>query len=97
MKRHKFFLPKKYLKNNHTPLKGLALNYVKNNTLINYNSRQICISKFGFRFNNLSLNKLKIFCIFSGKSRFVMKKFRISRICIKESLNSGYMVGFYKS
>lgn len=97
MKRHKFFLPKKYLKSTDMFLKALALNYVKNNTLINHNSRQKCISKFSFRFNNLSLNKLKIFCIFSGKSRSVMKKFRISRICIKESLNSGYMVGFYKS
>lgn len=78
-------------------LSGTAVNYIKNNTLIGYRSRQNCISKFSFKFNNLSLHKLKIFCIFSGKSRFVMKKFKISRICIKEKLNNGYMVGFYKS
>lgn len=90
-------MPKKYLKNTRMSLRGTLLNYIKNNTLINYRSRQKCISRFGFKFNSLSLHKLKIFCIFSGKSRFVMKKFKISRICIKENLNSGYMVGFYKS
>lgn len=97
MKRHKFFLPKKYLKNVDMLLRGAAVNYVKSNTLVNYNSRQKCLSKFSFKFNNLNLYKLKIFCILSGKSRYVMKKFKISRICIKESLNYGYMVGFYKS
>lgn len=97
MKRHKFFLPKKYLKNTCMSLKATALNYLKNNTLINHKTRQNCISKFTFKFERLSLQKLKIFCIFSGKPRSVMKKFKISRISIKESLNGGHMVGFYKS
>ncbi len=78
-------------------LRKAALNYVKSNTLINYKTRQNCISIFTFKFKTLSLQKLKIFCIFSGKSRSVMKKFKISRISIKENLNCGYMVGFYKS
>jgi ribosomal protein S14 len=97
MKRHKFFLPKKYLKSACASLNKIAVNYVKSNTLINYKSRQNCISKFSFRFNNLSLQKLKIFCVLTGKTRFIMRKFKISRICIKENLNYGYMVGFYKS
>lgn len=97
MKRHKFLLPKKYLKNTRQSLHKIVLNYIKDNTLVNYRSRQSCISKFSFHFDNLSLQKLKIFCIFTGKTRFVMKKFKISRICIKENLNYGYLVGFYKS
>jgi hypothetical protein len=40
MKRHKFFLPKKYLKSACASLNKIAVNYVKSNTLINYKSRQ---------------------------------------------------------
>ena len=60
------------------------------------NIRQYTISILYDKYRLLNLNKLKLFCLITGRTRFVLKYFKLSRMSIKENLTQGYGVGFYK-
>ncbi len=46
---------------------------------------------------NSSLCRIKNRCIRTGRSHSIYKKFKISRLCFRESASQGLLAGIYKS
>lgn len=97
MKKHKY----RYTSNHYRglirkELKKNALKYLRFNTLLNKKLRQKSYMLLVINFGFLNLNKLKIFCLLTGRTRYVLKKFKISRLAFKKVINLGYNCGYYK-
>lgn len=55
-------------------------------------------NKLVFKFlRSNSLNKIVNYCVISGRSRGVLKNFKISRIVLREYAMKGFIIGLYKS
>jgi hypothetical protein len=97
MKRHKYYYKKKieeFIKNN-TQRKVLIS--LKNNSLLNYHLRQHIISKLHIKYKFNNFNRLKIFCLVTGKTRSVMGRFKINKMVVLEDISEGMFAGFYKN
>ena len=98
MKKHIFFYKlktKKIVKNNN--LDRYPLMYLKNNRTINYHLRQHVINILSDKYRVHNYNKLKMFCLFTGRTKSIMKIFKISRMCIIENMSLGFITGFFKN
>lgn len=79
------------------------IKYVISNTLLKDNYLDKVISlKYLFRhsekaFKNSSITKIKNKCLISGRNRSVLKKFRLSRMFLKNLGVSGYINGLRKA
>ena len=50
-----------------------------------------------YRYNQFfNLNKLKKYCIVTGRLRFIINKHKFSRIIFREYTAKGYIAGYYK-
>lgn len=72
-------------------LKSLFL-YIKNTTI------QLIIQKYFLLFFSINFYKttIKNFCVFSGRSRSIYKKFKVSRIIFKQLGEKGLFFGLQK-
>jgi ribosomal protein S14 len=66
-----------------------------------FKSNILCFSLLKSNFISKSYNNFKThiknFCIISGRSRAIHKKFKISRIVLRELSNKGYFFGLKKA
>ena len=97
MNRHKYYYKRKieqFIKNN---IHRRVLVSLKNNSLLNYYLRQHITQKLHkkYKFNNF--NRLKIFCLLTGKTRSVMSRFKVNKMVVLEDVSEGMFVGFYKN
>ena len=88
----------KYYKNE---LNIIALKYLINNPVLLLNNN--FINKFMLKdsFTNFlkknSLNKIVNYCVLTGRSRGVLRKFKMSRLKFKELASKGWISGFIHS
>ena len=72
------------------------LGIFKNSFKINNTIRQSVMIK-SFKINkNFNLSKLKKYCIFSGRLRFVIKNQKVSRMFFRELVSQGLIAGVFK-
>jgi ribosomal protein S14 len=86
---------KKTIKNNN--LDRYPIIYLKNNKIINYSLRQYILNILYIKYSINNYNRLKMFCLFTGKNKSIMKLFKISKMCIIENMSQGFITGFYKN
>lgn len=96
MKKHKFRYAKFTRLLLNTELKKNVFKFIKYNVCFNSKLRQKVYLLLTVNFKNNNFNKSKLFCLMTGRTRYVLKKFRISRLTIKKFTNSGYNTGYYK-
>lgn len=80
---------KKYFK-----LKYLAI--FKNSFKINNTLRQSTMIKSYNINKDFNLSKLKKYCIFSGRLRFIIKNQKVSRMFFRELVSKGLITGIFK-
>jgi ribosomal protein S14 len=100
MKRHKFYFKKKILnicKKDNYIHNWHILRFLKNTEICNFYLRQYIITKLDCKYRLNNFNKLKIFCLITGKTQGVMKKFKLSRMSLIENLTKGSITGFFKN
>lgn len=96
MKKHKYRYHKYFNKLIKKELKKNVLKYLRFNTMINTKIRQKGYILLVINFNFFNFNKLKIFCLLTGRTHYVLKKFKISRLAFKKIINLGYNCGYYR-
>jgi len=60
-------------------------------------SKNLTYFHFRGRFKNNFLTKIKNYCILTGNHRSVNSKLKISHINISRQIDSGSLIGFYRS
>lgn len=96
MKKHIYFYrdKTKICVYNYFRLKNMRL--LKKNFKFNNTLRQRIIIK-NFRINSkFNLNKLKKYCILTGRLRFIIKNKKYSRMVLRELTSKGYIFGMFK-
>lgn len=79
--------------------KFFKLKYYKifKNSFNSKNSIRQSIMIKAFKTNkNFNLNKLKKYCIFSGRMRFIIKNQKVSRMFFRELVSKGSISGIFK-
>jgi hypothetical protein len=97
MKRHKYYYRKKieqFIKNS---TQRRVLVSLKNNSLLNYHLRQYITNKLNCKYKSNNFNRLKIFCLVTGKTRSVMSSFKVNKMVVLEDISEGMFSGFYKN
>lgn len=97
MKRHKYFFPKYYIKVYRNYFNKILFSYLKNNVSMNNHIRQKVFLNIMLINNKYNLNKLQTFCIFTGRIKFTLTKFKVSRMIFKKQMSSGFYSGIYKA
>lgn len=92
--KYKFYLNYKFLIK--SELKKNVLNFLKKNFLLNLKIRQKSTLLLNKNFKKNNKNKIKLFCLFTGRTKFVLKKIKISRLFFKKYSNRGYQIGIFK-
>ena len=96
MKKHKFYYRDKTKKCVKYYIKLKIINIIKKNYKLNKTIRQkIMIKSFNLN-KNFNLNKLKKYCYFTGRLRFIINKNKVSRVTMRELVSNGYFSGFFK-
>jgi ribosomal protein S14 len=73
------------------------LRFIKNNENCNFYLRQYIITKLDYKYKLENFNKLKLFCLVTGKTHGIMSDFKLSRMTLIENLSVGFITGFYKN
>jgi ribosomal protein S14 len=100
MRRHKFYFENKIneINKKKSYIYGwYSLKFIKNNEIINFYTRQYITTKLHYKYRLYNLNKLKLFCVVTGRTKGVMKNFKLSRMSFIESVGRGEITGFYKN
>jgi len=97
MKKHKFY----YRDRINYSLKNffilILLKSMRNNVLFTKSFRQRCANSL-INFNNFfNINKLKKFCILTGRLRFVINQTKFSRMIFRELTSRGILFGVMKN
>lgn len=97
MKKHKYRYYRFYKILFLREIKKNSLKYLRLNTFFNLELRQKALIILNMHFNFKNYNKLKLFCLLTGRTRYVLKKFKISRLAFKKIINLGYNCGYFRS
>lgn len=83
MKKHRYYFTKvyKYLINNE--IKRNVLKFLKFNTTLALEIRQKSYLLLDLNFQKTNFNKIKLYCILTGRTHFVINKFKVSRLALK--------------
>lgn len=96
MKKHKYKYPNHYRLLIKKELKRNALKYLRFNVFLNNQLRQKAYLLLIINFSFLNFNRLKIYCLSTGRTRYVLKKFKVSRLAFKKIINFGYNCGYFR-
>ena len=77
-------------------LLGHVLRFIKKNYYLNKTLKQRLLIKT-FKINQyFNTSKLKKYCIVTGRLRFVISKYKFSRIVFRELASRGHITGVFK-
>lgn len=96
MKKHSYYYREKlklctkyYIKLKNVQI--LKKNYKFNNTF----KQKLIIKKYNIN-KNYNYNKLKKFCVLTGRLRFIVKTQKMSRMTFREMVTYGFLSGYFK-
>jgi ribosomal protein S14 len=69
---------------------------INNNFVSPFFLRQICMNKLIMCNKFTNFNKFRQFCLISGRTRFILKNAKISRMFFKKNVSNGLVVGTFK-
>ena len=79
----------------------IILKYLINNPILNLNKNFInnimLKNSYYYFLKNNSLNKIVNYCIITGRSRGILKKFKMSRLVFKDKASKGWISGMIYS
>jgi len=81
----------------HFEVEHIILNYIINNLKFSKDIRELAFDQFKRIFIKYSVVKIKNRCLFSNRSRSVYKKFKLSRIFLKNFALQGLLIGVKKA
>lgn len=96
MKKHKHRYPKYFSLLDKRELKRNVLKYMRFNIFLNNQLRQKAYLVLIINFSFLNFNRLKIYCLSTGRTNYVLKKFKVSRLAFKKIINLGYNCGYFR-
>jgi small subunit ribosomal protein S14 len=97
MKKHKYYFREKLKYCVKISLKKQLLLFIRNNTFLNGSLRQRSLNKLTEINKIFNLNKLKKFCIFTGRLRYVINQTKFSRMIFRELASRGCLCGVMKN
>jgi ribosomal protein S14 len=97
MKKHKYYYKEKIKYCVKNSLKKQLLLFIRNNTFLNSSLRQRSMNKLTELNGSFNLNKLKKFCIFTGRLRYVINQTKFSRMIFRELTSRGSICGVMKN
>lgn len=96
MKKHSYYYREKLKMCNRYHVKLKNVQILKKNYKFNKAFRQKLMIK---RYNvnkTYNYNKLKKFCMFTGRIRFIIKTQKMSRMTFREMVTYGFLSGYFK-
>lgn len=71
--------------------------FFRNNTKVPIVYRQKSLFWLSNKNKTQNISKMKKYCIYTGRVRFILKNLNISRMSLKYLITSSFLVGFRKS
>jgi ribosomal protein S14 len=97
MKKHKYYYREKIKYCCRYSFKNLLLLYIRNNKFLTNSIRQRSMNKLITQNSFFNVNKLKKFCIISGRMRYILNETKFSRMIFKELCARGSIFGIMKN
>lgn len=95
-KRYKFYYKNYTLKINKTFVRRSVLRFIRGYT----DRRLLYLRQFTImllsKSSNCSYSFIHLFCLHTGRTRFVLPMFKLSRIAFRENLSEGFGSGVYR-
>ena len=96
MKKHSYYYRDKLKIATKSYVKLKNIQILKKNYLFNKNFKQKLIIK-AFNINkSYNYNKLKKFCVFTGRLRFIIKNQKMSRMTFRDNVSKCLLAGYFK-
>jgi ribosomal protein S14 len=97
MKKHKYYYREKLKYCFKISFKSRFLLFIRNNQFLDYTFRQRSMNRLIELNKPFNFNKLKKFCIFTGRLRYIMNQTKLSRMVFRELSSKGYVFGVTKN
>jgi ribosomal protein S14 len=97
MKKHKYYYREKINIVVKPLFKKFLLKAIKYNVRLSKSLRQRAMNKLINLSIAFNLNKLKKFCISTGRLRFIVKNSKYSRMVFREYASLGFLLGYMKN
>lgn len=78
-------------------LQRILYKSISQNNQLDISIRRQALIQLNLLPRNSSLARIRNRCIYTGRSRSVYRKFKISRLCFRESAAKGYLPGVFKA
>ena len=96
MKRHKYYFKKQLKPFVRKFYYVKIIKFLTNNLRSPVFLRQTCMNKLIVRNKIVNFNKFRQFCLFSGRTRFILKSTKMSRMFFKKNVSLGFATGTFK-